>query len=183
MASKQVSTGGQDSDATFKRASSTKSELECIFGPLASGLELSSHSESPSSVKPLYRRNLDPIPVAPLATRDGDEQDTQPSSSQPSSASEEGGGGGGGSSLSSGGFPHTPVSRSPRLEADRPLADEVTQKDTGERSNGNGQDEGDAMGGRGKKSNQASDLVLQCIRFWQPDMLSVPAPVEGGRRA
>ena len=139
-----------------RRASSAKSELETIFGPLASGLEPSAPSPSPNTVKPLYRQNLDPIPVAPVAARDGYENSSQPSYSED-----------GGSSSSSAMLPSTPGARSPQVEASR--LPEV--KDAAESENGN---TAEAASNKEKRPNQASDLVLQCIRFWQPDMLAIP---------
>ncbi|KAJ1023565.1 hypothetical protein NDA16_003182 [Ustilago loliicola] len=144
-----------------RRASSAKSELETIFGPIASGLELPPGSEtqassgSSSSMKPLYKQNLDPLPVPPHVTRDGDDQSSQPSFSDDA-----------GSSSSSGIFPGTPGSRSPLMSARETSLPEAKQA---------GAQKTTVEGATGpNRSNQASDLVLQCIRFWQPDMLSTP---------
>ncbi|SPO27342.1 uncharacterized protein UTRI_10459 [Ustilago trichophora] len=143
-----------------RRASSAKSELEAIFGPLASGLELSTPSESYGSAKPLYRQNLDPLPMPPVIARDRDEHSSQPTYSED----------GGSSSTSSGILPCTPRSRSPQLDVSQQPTDfkgAVAEEGRG----GNA-----AEGATGKqKQNQASDLVLQCIRFWQPDMLVTPS--------
>ncbi|SAM83087.1 uncharacterized protein UBRO_03643 [Ustilago bromivora] len=147
-----------------RRASSAKSKLETIFGPIASGLELPQRSDiqapassSSSSVKPLYRQSLDPLPVPPNLTRDGDEHSSQPSFSEDA-----------GSSSSSGIFPGTPGSQSPLMGARETSLPATQQK---------GPDKASIEGPAAQSmSNQASDLVLQCIRFWQPDMLATPAP-------
>lgn len=151
------------SNTAPRRASSAKSELENIFGPLASGLELPPGSETQissatsSSIKPLYKQNLDPLPVPPHVTHDRDEHSSQPSFSDDV-----------GSSSSSGIFPGTPGSRSPLMSARNTPPPEAKQAQ---------QQKSTVDGTTGHNmSNQASDLVLQCIRFWQPDMLSTPSP-------
>ncbi|SPO26996.1 uncharacterized protein UTRI_10459_B [Ustilago trichophora] len=143
-----------------RRASSAKSELEAIFGPLASGLELPTPSRLHGSMKPLYRQNLDPLSMPSMASCDGDEHSSQPTYSEDGRSS----------STSSGMLPCTPRSRTPQLDATQPPTE--TKDAIAEESRGASAAEGTT--GK-KKQNQASDLVLQCIRFWQPDMLATPS--------
>ncbi|CBQ72774.1 conserved hypothetical protein [Sporisorium reilianum SRZ2] len=146
-----------------RRASSAKSELEAIFGPLASGLELSAAPAPPQPVKPLYRQSWEPIPLPP-SRRPSDDQISQPAPSDDA----------GSSASSFGTFPHTPRSGSPQLNsADTRSASDAGGK-TGEAAGAAGA-AGQAEESGRKKPTSASDIVLECIRFWQPEMLATPS--------
>ncbi|KAJ9480310.1 hypothetical protein PHBOTO_003558 [Pseudozyma hubeiensis] len=138
-----------------RRGSSAKSELETIFGPIASGLELTDVSAPPATVKPLYRQSWEPIPVPSSVVHEGDERNTQAPSSDDTADS----------SASSSSCPRTPKSTTPRLGATNSIRDDSTTVFEHEA----------AAADRKKTSDAPSDLVLDCIRFWQPDMLA-PAP-------
>lgn len=142
-----------------RRTSNAKSELETIFGPIASGLELSAHRETTSTVKPLYRQSfLEPLPRPSGLSRPSDDRASSDDA---------------GSSSSSERFPHTPKTRSLQLDAAAQArtgisgAPQVDASDTTRPE--------DAKTSGKKEPNQAFDLVLDCIRFWQPDTPALPA--------
>ncbi|GAC94471.1 hypothetical protein PHSY_002043 [Pseudozyma hubeiensis SY62] len=135
-----------------RRGSSAKSELETIFGPIASGLELSEASAPPVTVKPLYRQSWEPIPVPSSVVHEGEERSTQAPSSDDAADS----------SASSSTCPQTPKSTTPRLGATNASRDDTAMAY-----------ETEAAADRKKTSDAPSDLVLDCIRFWQPDMLAL----------
>lgn len=157
--------GQQGHSSEARRASSAKSELEAIFGPIASGLELSS-SVPDTPVKPLYRQSWEPIPVPP-SMREGDDQISQLPPSDDA----------GSSSSSFGTFPRTPRSGSPQMNADvangaSAVTEEVKKTNAAAGAAGAG---AAAEESSKKKQSSASDIVLECIRFWQPEMLATPA--------
>ncbi|KAF6767620.1 hypothetical protein PSEUBRA_006122 [Kalmanozyma brasiliensis GHG001] len=142
-----------------RRNSSAKSDLETLFGPIASGLELNPHRESTSPVKPLYRQSfLEPLPRPSGLSR--------PSYDRASSDDA-------GSSSSSERFPYTPKARSLQLDAKAQPQAGIPSAAQVETSGTSRPEEGKVSGR--KEPNQASDLVLECIRFWQPDTLPLPA--------
>lgn len=143
--------------------SGTGSELVSIFGPFAQGLELpassSSQASSSSCARPFYRQNLEPIPIPALRMRDGRKHSFEPPSSDT------------GSSSSSCLFPPTPIEQSPQMSAQNKELP-ATIQERAEKGVGNAEE---AEKGKDKANlTTPSDLVLQCIRFWQPDLVAVP---------
>lgn len=147
-----------------RRASSAKSELEAVFGPIASGLELSGTSTPRRSVKPLYRQSWEPIPVTSTVIREADEKGFQLPSSDDA----------GSSSSSSATCPQTPRSTTLHLNGGSQTQQESTT--TNESESRKSKLASHRLGESRKKSSPASDVVLECIRFWQPDMLALASP-------
>ncbi|ETS59519.1 hypothetical protein PaG_06438 [Moesziomyces aphidis] len=150
-----------------RRASSANSragsDLEAIFGPIAQGLEPPEATSAPRTsaglAKPFYRQNWDPLSVP----RDADRSSSQAPHSDAGSSS-------------SSTMPVTPAatlgSRSPRLGS-RVEVPDATPSAVG--SGNEGQPPTTATTTSRKKTSFESDLVLQCIRFWQPDLLAMPS--------
>ncbi|CDW97116.1 hypothetical protein [Sporisorium scitamineum] len=83
----------------------------------------------------------------------------------------------GSSSSSFGTFPRTPRSGSPQMNADvangaSAVTEEVKKTNAAAGAAGAG---AAAEESSKKKQSSASDIVLECIRFWQPEMLATPA--------
>lgn len=148
----QASSGSSSGSGSRRASSGAGSELEAIFGPISRGLETPENAPSAraavsAATKPMYHQTLHPIPVSSVGTRGDDEQSSQPSHSDAASSS-------------SSAWPWTPRMGSPQAES-RPEMPEAIKEQGTEKA-------------AGKKSAEASDLVLQCIRFWQPSVLRVP---------